>query len=306
LYILKLKQAGLLGILTCTLLVTFSTNATAGSKGKVEPLFTRYAKTYKAPTLDLKVENFNDKPMEEMDNFNGYTATLDFTYPINDVSQIELLFPMYTDGSGNLLKNPVNPATGEGLQGRKLSAKGYGGVRDFTSLIYERQMPWLEKELGVNMAWLFGAGKRMDTLDVRNKGTLIDKYNHAGYNVQAGLKMDTDIQGGDITLFSNLRYIQYWDSDDINYTPPPKNGHSRIVFRSVQLNSAIMFNNFGNITPVVELLYVNSNMSYNSISLSPEIIYSVSSETDLKFGVPFKLTSDGQNYAATLEGSYRF
>jgi len=88
-------QAGLSGLLACTLLLTFSdSTSAAGSKGRVEPIFARYARIYHAPTLDLRVEYFRDKPMEELDDFNGYTATLDFTYPINDVSQIELLLPL--------------------------------------------------------------------------------------------------------------------------------------------------------------------------------------------------------------------
>jgi len=303
LYISKLKQAGLVSLLASTLLLTYSASTmAAGSKGKVEPLFTRYAKTYKAPTLDLKVENFNDKPMEEMNNFNGYTVMLDFTYPINDVSQIELLLPLYTDGNGRLDDGPDHP-----LDGRKMDVDSYGGVRDFASLIYEREMPDFGKDLGVNIAWMAGAGYHLDTLDAKHKGDLVDKYNHAGYNLQAGFKVDKDIQNGDITLFSNLRYIQYLDSDDINYKPPKsEDGHSRVVFRAVHFNNAIMFNNFGNITPVLELLYVNSYRSYSALTLSPEIIYSMSSEMDIKFGVPFKLTSDGENYAAVLEGTYRF
>jgi hypothetical protein len=303
LYISKLKQTGLVSLLASTLLLTFSASTmAAGSKGKVEPLFTRYAKTYKAPTLDLKVENFNDKPMEEMNNFNGYTVTADFTYPINEVSQIELLLPLYTDAKGRLNDDPAHP-----LEGRNLDVKGYGGVRDFASLIYEREMPDFGKDLGVNIAWLFGAGYVLDTIDVKHKGKVVDMYNHAGYNLQAGLKIDTDIQNGDITLFSNLRYIQYLDSDDINYKPPKSaDGHSRVVFRAVHFNNAIMFNNFGNITPVLELMYVNSYRSYSALTLSPEIVYSMSSKMDIKFGVPFKLSSDGDNYAAVLEGTYRF
>jgi hypothetical protein len=94
-----LRQAGLAALLACMLLLIFSgSTLAAGSKGRVEPIFARYARIYHAPTLDLKVEYFRDKPMEELDDFNGYTATLDFTYPINDMSQIQLLLPLYTNG----------------------------------------------------------------------------------------------------------------------------------------------------------------------------------------------------------------
>ena len=77
----------LAGLLGCALLLPFSGNTpAAGSIGRVEPIFARYARIYHAPTLDFRIEYFRDKPMEELDDFNGYTATLDFTYPINDVS----------------------------------------------------------------------------------------------------------------------------------------------------------------------------------------------------------------------------
>ena len=125
-----LRQTGLAALLACMLLLIFSgSTSAAGSIGRVEPIFARYARIYHAPTLDLKVEYFRDKPMEELDDFNGYTATLDFTYPINDVSQIELLLPLYTDGKGDYNK-PGNP-----FDGRSLDVEGNGGVRDFASLI---------------------------------------------------------------------------------------------------------------------------------------------------------------------------
>jgi hypothetical protein len=45
---------------------------------------------------------------------------------------------------------------------------------------------------------------------------------------------------------------------------------------------------------------------FTSFSLSPEIIYSLSDAWDIKFGAPFRLTSDGQKYAAEFELTYRF
>ena len=142
----------------------------------MEPIFARYARIYHAPTLDFKVEYLRDKPMEELDHFNGYTATLDFTYPINDVPQIELLLPLHTDGKGDYNK------PGEPFDGRSLDVEGNGGVRDFASLIYERRIPWLERKLGINIAWLAGIGTRLDTLEAKRNGELVDEFNHEGDN----------------------------------------------------------------------------------------------------------------------------
>jgi hypothetical protein len=290
-----MSQVRLACILACTLFLTFSGSTTAaGSIGRVEPIFARYARIYHAPTLDFRVEYFRDKPMEELDDFNGYTATLDFTYPINDVSQIELLLPLYTNGKGYYNK------PGEPFDGRSLDVEGNGGVRDFASLIYERRIPWLERKLGVNIAWLAGYGKRLAILDAEHNGELVDKFNHQGENSQVGLKIDTDISNGEMTLFGNLRYVMFKDTDDINFTGDD------VDFEVLYATGAIMFNQYGRLTPVLETLLVHDFEDFTSFSLSPEIIYTMSDGLDIKFGAPFSLTSDGQDYAAQLELTYRF
>ena len=290
-----LRQAGLAALLACMLLLIFSGSTSAAcSIGRVEPIFARYARIYQAPTLDLKVEYFRDKPMEELDDFNGYTATLDFTYPINDMSQIELLLPLYTNGKGDYNK------PGEPFDGRSLDVEGNGGVRDFASLIYERRMPWLEDKLGVNIAWMAGGGRRLDTLDAERNGELVDKFNHVGHNFQAGLKMDADISDGEMTLFGNLRYVMFRETDDINLTGDD------VDFEVLYATGAIMFNNYGRLTPVLEALLEHDFEDFTAFSLSPEIIYTMSDGLDIKFGTPFSITSDGQDYAAVLELTYRF
>jgi hypothetical protein len=290
-----LRQTGLAGLLACALLLTFSGNIpAAGSIGRVEPIFARYARIYHAPTLDFKVEYFRDKPMEELGDFNGYTATLDFTYPINDVSQIELLLPLYTNGKGDYNK------PGEPFDGRSLDVEGNGGVRDFASLIYERRIPWLEHKLGVNIAWMAGTGKRLDTLEARRNGELVDEFNHEGDNHQFGLKIDTDISDGEMTLFGNLRYVMFRDTDDINLTGDD------VDFEVLYATGAIMFNTYGHLTPVLEVLLEHDFEDFTAVSLSPELIYTLSDGLDIKFGAPFSLTSDGQDYAAVLELTYRF
>ena len=154
----RLQKTGAIGLLASTLLLLFSVNVAAGgNKAMAEPLFTRYARIYQAPTLDFRTEFFTDKPMEEMTDFDGYTLTLDFTYPINDRSQLELLLPAYTNGDGDYDK-PGHPA-----DGLSLDVEGYNGVRDFFSIIYERRFSWLEEQTGGHVAWLAGVGRSMDT-----------------------------------------------------------------------------------------------------------------------------------------------
>jgi len=295
----KLHQTGLAGLFACALLLMFSDGIpAAGSKGRVEPIFARYARTYHTPTLDFRIEYFRDKPMEEMDDFNGYTAFLDFTYPFNDTSQIELLLPLYTDGKGDYKK------PGHEFDGKSLDVSGYGGVRDFASLIFERQMPRLGSKLGVNIAWLAGIGMRLDPLDAKRNGKLVDKFNHKGHNEQFGLKIDTDISHGKMTLLGNLRYVMFKDTDDINLSG--NKIENDVEFEVLYATGAIMFNHYGRLTPVLETLLEHDFEDFTSFSLSPELIYTMSDGLDIKFGVPFSLTSDGQDYAAQLELTYRF
>ena len=286
----QLHKAGVIGLLVSSVLLPFSSNVAAGgSKGMVEPVFTRYARIYQAPTLDFRAEFFRDKPMEEATNFDGHTLFLDFTWPINDRSQIEVLLPFYTSGEADLIGPDI-----------AVDIEGYNGVRDFFSLIYERRFPWLEGLTGVNVAWLAGIGWSLDPLEVTFDGIVTDRYNHSGSNAQIGLKFDDDISGGDMTLLGNLRLIFYRDTDDINLSGGDTN------FQMLSATGAVMFNQYGRFTPVLEGIFESDFHDYTTFSLAPEVIYTLADSLDVKLAFPFRLTSDGQKYAADLELTYRF
>jgi hypothetical protein len=291
----KLYTDGTIALMVSSLLLLFSVNVAAGgSKAMVEPLFTRYARTYQAPTLNFRAEYFKDKPMEEMTDFDGYTLALDFTWPFNDRSQLRVLWPFYTNGEG-VYDKPEHL-----FDGVNVDVEGYGGVRDFPSIIYERRFSWLEKKTGVNVAWLAGIGRRLNLLLVEHKGNEIDRFNHTGFNYQAGLKMDSDIRQGSMTLLGNLRYVRYHYPDDINLSD------NDTSFGVLHLTGAVMFNDYGRFTPVLEAILKADFKDFTAFSLAPELIYSLSDNYDIKFGVPFRLTSDGQEYAADLGLTYRF
>ena len=291
----QLKKTGIIGLMVSCLLMPFSVNVAAGgNKAMVEPLFTRYARIYQAPTLDFRTEFFRDKPMEEATDFDGYALTLDFTWPFNDRSQLQVLLPFYTNGDGFYNK------PGHQADGLSIDIEGYNGVRDFFSLIYERRFSWLEDKTGSNVAWLAGIGRSMDPLEATHDGELIDRFNHRGNNAQIGLKFDNDISGGDMTLLGNLRFIMYWDTDDIN---PSDGGPS---FQILSATGAVMFNQYGRFTPVLEAILEADFKDFTAFSLAPEVIYSLTDDFDVKLGFPFRLTGDGQKYAADLELTYRF
>lgn len=290
----KLQRSTMSKFAGGALVFTLGTTTQAAEVGDVEPLTARFARTYSAPTLDLNVEYFSDKPMEELEDFEGFTTTLDFTYPINDVSQIRLLLPFYTNGDGDYDK-PGNPN-----DGLAVDVEGYGGVRDFPSIIYERQMPTLEEKLGFNLAWLVGAGHRLDTIDAEDGSELIDKFNHKGDNYHLGLKADGDISDGAMTLVGNLHYVIFRDTDDINLTGDD------IDFEVLYATTALMFRNYGRLTPILEVLVEYDFEDFTAVSLSPELVYSFSRKTGIKLGAPFSVTNDGQDYAVELEVSRRF
>ena len=290
----QLQKVGAIGLVVSSLLLPFSIDVAAGgNKAMAEPIFTRYARIKKAPTLNFRTEFFKDKPMEEATNFDGYSLFLDFTWPINDRSQVEVLLPFYTEGEAELI------APGTRADGRPVDIEGYNGVRDFFSLIYERRFSWLEGVTGGNVAWLAGFGWSLDPLDVTDGSTFIDRYNHSGYNAQIGLKFDDDISGGDMTLLGNLRLTLYADTDDISFSNSPS-------FQVLSATGAVMFNQYGRFTPVLEAIFEADFHDYTAFSLAPELIYTLTDSFDVKFAFPFRLTSDGQKYAADLELTYRF
>lgn len=283
------------GRTVCVLLLVYAgTTGLAGGGSRPEPVFTRYAGIYTAPTLDIRAEYFSDKPMEEMQGFDGHGLTLDFSWPINSVSQVEVLAPVYTSGDGDY-DNP-----GSSFDGVPIDVKGYGGVRQFLSLIYERRFPWLEDRLGVNAAWLAGAGKRADKLDAEYRGTRVDRFNHTGHNFQLGLKLDDDVRGGAWSLLGNLRYVMFRDADDINVTG------GAASFEMLYVTAAVVSNHHGRFRPVLEAILEHDFEDYTAFSMAPELLYAAADSWDLKAALPFRLTGDGQEYAAELEVTFRF
>ena len=290
-----LQRAGIAGLLVTSLGSLMSGHViAAGSSTAAEPLFTRYARIYEEPTLSFRTEYFTEKPMEEMTDFDGYTLLLDFAWPFNNRSQLRVHMPFYTTGDGFYDK------PGDRDDGLPIDVEGYNGVRDFLSIAYERRFGWLEDRTGGNVAWLFGLGRSMDPLDATSGSDLVDRFNHRGNFADFGLKFDNDVRGGDMTLLGNLLLRAFWDTDDINLT-----GDST-SFQVFTASGAVTFNKYGRFTPVLEAILEADFEDYLAFSLAPEAIYTFGEDFDVKLGVPFRLTSDGQKVAIDLELTYRF
>ena len=289
-----LQRVVIAGILVTSLGAVFTENVLAAVSTAAEPLFTRYARIHQSPTLSFRTEYFTDKPMEEMTDFDGYTLSLDFAWPFSERSQLRVYVPFYTSGDG-FYDKPDNRNDGV-----PIDVEGYNGVRDFLSLAYERRFDWLEDRTGGNVVWLLGFGYSMDTLEATSGSELVDRFNHRGYSADFGLKFDDDVRNGDMTLLGNLLLRAFWDTDDINLTGDED------YFQVFTASGAVMFNQYGQFTPVLEAILEADFNDYLAFSLAPEAIYTFGQDFDVKLGVPFRLTSDGQKYAVDLELTYRF
>ena len=290
-----LQRAAIAGLAIASVGGGFAGHAYAAGSTTAEPLFTRYARIYDAPTLSFGAEFFTNKPLEEIGDFDGYTLSLDFAWPINDRSQLRVLLPFYTNGDGQYYGSPDK--RGVGLP---VDIEGFNGVRDFFSLIYERRFGWLEDKTGGNVAWLIGVGRSMDPLEAKFGSALVDRASHQGYSTDIGLKFDDDVRGGDMTLLGSLLLRSFWTSDDINLSGGGTN------FQLLTLSGAVMFNQYGPFTPVLEAVLEADFEDYTAFSLAPEAIYTFGENFDVKLGIPFRLTADGQDYAVDLELTYRF
>jgi hypothetical protein len=279
------------------LMVAACSSTLAGPAEQAEPLFSRYARIYTAPTLDSTVEWFKDQPLEEAKDFDGYQIQFDFTYPLNEVSQLEVILPVYTKGDLTYTGGVYADTPGV-----KADLEGNGGTFVFPSLVYERRFGWLERMTGVNVAWQAGFGYAYEPLDVnlKSNGMLVDRFNHAGNLFIFGLKADDDIAGGSMTAIGNLNLNIYGDTDDLN---PSDDG---VDFPWLEVKGALVFNDYGRVKPVIEAIMSSNLSKYFAFSLSPELLYSPGDSWDIKLGAPFRLTEDGQKYAARLEVTHRF
>ena len=173
-------------------------------------------------------------------------------------------------------------------------------MRDFLSLAYERRFGWLEDSTGGNVTWLHGDGSSVDPLEATHGSDQVDRFNHRGYSADFGLKFDDDVRNGDMTLLGNLLLRAFWDTDDINLSGDDT------YFQVFTASGAVMFNQYGQFTPVLEAILEADFEDYLAFSRAPEAISTFGKDFDVKLGVPFRLTSDAQKYAVDLELTYRF
>lgn len=271
----------LLGAAMCALPPTF---VLAGGNPQVQPISTRYARTATKITVDAEFRYFEDIRLQEVEHFDGIGFDLDVTAPFCKVFQLRLLLPLYTEGDARNI-----------LSGRSTHIKGYGGVFDFPSILLEHQL-LKQSRHGYNVGWFAGIGEKLEVLETSNG----DRLNHQGRIGHLGLKADRGFRDDSVRLLANVACRAYLESDDLN----PTGGDDH--FFLVDAQAASVFRLHDRAWPGLELKYRGDFEQYNSVSLMPQMIFPVASFLEMKMGVPFRLTHQGERVGARLQLTARF
>ena len=281
------KLPGLLLYPVTMFLVSANCNADSSA---VEPIYTKSAQIYSDITIDAEIGYYNDRDLEEIENFDAYEVLFDMTVPVSQNAQLRLTWPAYTDGEGKMKD------TGSPNDGKSVDVDGNGGTYEFLTLSLEYQFMHTADQ-GYNLLAYGGYGSRTSYLDT----TYDDKLNHKGELAKVGLRYDNDLAAYDSKLFATLEYRHYWDTDDIN----PANDNST-SFDIVNVTGAWVWKNNSSLHPVVELMYSTDLDNYHAFSVVPEIIYTINSAFDMKLGVPVGISDDADKYGVRLGVTTRF
>lgn len=256
----------------------------------VEPIFTKSAQIYSDITIDTRLGYFNDRELEEIEDFDAFEVLFDISVPVSQHAQFRLTWPAYTDGDGKL-KNTGSPHDGESID-----IDGNAGTYEFLTLSLEYQF-MNSIDHGYNLLAYGGYGSRTSYLDTSHD----DKLNHKGELAKLGLRYDNALSEYNSNIFATLEYRHYWDTDDIN----PANDNST-SFDIVNVSGAWLWNRNSSFFPVVELMYTTDLDNYHAFSVVPELIYNINPSFDVKLGVPIGISDDADKYGVQLGITTRF
>ncbi len=268
-----------------------------GANPSLQPISARFAQTQTDFSVELGAYSFSELELEEADEFDGWTAGLEFVAPLGklseklDTMQLRLLLPVYADGDARVT-DTSKPDFGE-----KIDIDGNGGVFDFTTLQFEHQLFHLDKS-GFNAAYTVGWGQALANLDTSTQTK--DKFNHTGGVILAGVKFDRPVSifGSESQLILNGGIRAYYGTDDLH----PDDSDN---FTFADLRGAVVFEEIGGfLVPVVELTYLGEFGDYDELLLRPEVIIPVNEDASLKLGGIVSLSDDGNQ--GGFAGSFSF
>lgn len=271
-------------VLFCAVLTATPCLAVEAEGVRVErPLYARPATTTTSFNMDGYFEYFDGLTLQEAVDVEGWTAGLDFTFPLNQTMQLRFLLPLRTDAEGVLVEG-----------GGDVDIEGWGGTFRFASLHFEHQL--LGAGGGANrFSYALGIGNRTAVLET----TTGDKYNHQGRSLHASLRYDRILDaGGALLLDFELR--SYEESDDLN----PGNLNDDRFFL-IKLAGGWIGPERGRLRPALEVT-ADVVEDYVAVAAVPELFVAASDSFSLKLGIPVGITSDAPDWAAQARFTLTF
>ncbi len=277
------RSATMLVAAFCLLGSTFSL------AGPPEPMRTTYAEIGTRAEAKLGIESFSDVELDEVDNFDGWTASAEASIPFAERFRLRLVYPFKTDGDARIKKD--QPA----FPGEKVDIEGYGGVYDFFTLSFEHQL-FFAPDRGYNFSYYLGGGTKADRLDTTKYNPWeksFDIINHTGNVFHAGIKYDREQSFGRVLANLGLRY--YWQADDI-YP-----GGNKGTFGAADLKAAVVFSPWKMIYPVLEATYFGDFSDLNQFSILPELLWPIGKHLELKAGANIGLGGTGSQFGGQAQ-----
>ncbi len=259
-----------------------------------EPLITRAGDPGQAYEFRLGIESFQNVELDEVDGFDGWTATAEAAMPLGRDFRLRMVYPFRTDGDA-VIKDD-QPA----FPGQDVHIEGNGGVYDFFTIGLEWQLR-RQAEDGYALSWYLNGGVKADRLDTDKYNPWeknYDVFNHTGEVISTGVRYDRPWGPGH--LFANLGLRVYVNADDI-YPGGNKN-----TIPALDLDAAMVFSPWGQLHPALELIYFGDLSDLNQFSLVPELLLPLGRHLELKAGVPVGLGGTGSEIGGRAQVVVRF
>ena len=280
-------------------LLVLSGLAWCGASGAEETVVPEPLRTFSPATstviqAKLSYNAFKGLELDEVDQFDGWTASAELLVPFMERFQLRVNYPFRTEGDARVREDE------EFMPGAPVDVKGNGGVFDFLTITFEHEL-WKAGENGrsYGLGYYVGGGAvpaPLETDKLRFKGGY-DFINHNGVVFHGGLKFDR--QHGAFRGLGNAGLRYYTRSDDLNP------GQSDI-FMVVDLRAALVFTPWGRVHPAVELTYLGDFSGMNHFSVIPQLLLSLGDHFQLKGGVEVGLGGNGNELGGQAQMVVRF
>lgn len=257
-----------------------------------EPIGTFSPVTSDVIEAKLSWVSFRDVELDEVDHFDGWTATAQLLVPFMERFQLRVNYPFRTEGDARVRKDQ------DFVPGMDIDVEGNGGVFDFLTITFEHEL-WKAAEKGYGLAYYVGGGAvpaPLETNMPRFTGGY-DFINHTGTVIHGGVKLER--QHGAFRALGNAGLRYYMRSDDLN----PGNSD---IFMVADLKAALVFTPWGRVYPAIELAYLGDFSDMNHFSVIPQLLLSLGNHVQLKGGLQVGLGGNGSELGGQAQMVVRF